>query len=154
MSDFVVDKISAYVVETLLPSLGLELFDVQFRQEDRGWVLRIFIDSPDGVSLDHCTEVSRDLSAYLEVEDIITHAYHLEVSSPGLERQLRNATEFERFIGQFAKVKLHHPVNDQKVFIGTIQQVTDQGVVSLDVEDTDGISFSMEDVNQARLFLN
>lgn len=154
MSDFVVDKVSAYLVETLLPSLGLELFDVQFRQEDRGWMLRIYIDNQDGVSLDHCTEVSRDLSAYLEVEDFITHAYFLEVSSPGLERPLRNAKEFERFIGQFAKVKLHYPVNDQKVFIGTIQQVTDQGVVSLEVENTDGVSFSMEDVNQARLFLN
>ncbi|RPH42229.1 MAG: ribosome maturation factor RimP, partial [Desulfobulbaceae bacterium] len=70
MSEFIVDKIEAFA-EALLPSLGLELVEVQFRREGHGWVLRLFIDKEGGVSLDDCTEVSREVSRFLDVEDLI-----------------------------------------------------------------------------------
>lgn len=152
MSEFVVDKIKTYA-DSLLPSKDLELFDIQFRQEDRGWILRVYIDSSEGVSLDDCVEVSRELSAWLEVEDFISHAYHLEVSSPGLERPLRNSREFDRFTGKHAKIKLHNPLNGQKVFIGTIDGVTDEGVITFNPEEGESFSFVMDDINQARLYL-
>ncbi len=133
--------------------MGLELFDVQFRQEDRGWVLRIYIDCEDGVSLEHCTGVSREISAYLEVEDLIEHAYHLEVSSPGLERPLRNADDFRKFKGEYAKVKLHQPIGGQKVFIGRIENVTAEGQIAMAADDYGSLSFTMQDISKARLFL-
>ncbi len=152
MSELVIDKIKTYA-ESLLPSMGLELFDIQFRQEDRGWILRIYIDSEKGVSLDDCVEVSRDFSAWLEVEDFISHAYHLEVSSPGIERPLRNSKEFERFTGQYAKIKLHNPVNGQKVFVGVISDVNANGTITFDPDEGEKFGFVMEDINQARLYL-
>ncbi len=152
MSEFVIDKIKAYA-ESLLPSMELELFDVQFRQEDRGWTLRVYLDSEQGVSLDDCVEVSRELSAWLEVEDFISHAYHLEVSSPGIERPLRNQKEFERFAGQYAKIKLHNPINGQKVFVGVIGDVSPDGAVTFNPDEGEEFSFVMEDINQARLYL-
>ncbi len=152
MSEFVIDTVKKYAA-SLLPSMGLELFDVQFRQEDRGWVLRIYIDSEEGVSLDHCTEVSREIGAYLEVEDIIEHAYHLEISSPGLERPLRHVEDFRKYQGEYAKVKLHYPVKEQKVFVGVIDKVVDNGEISFAADEYGKLVFTMDDVNSARLFL-
>src|SRR4051795_5638625 len=83
---------------------GLEIFDVQFRREAPGMVLRIRLDRPgpsataeDSVSVDDCAKVSRDLSAVLDVEDTVPTAYTLEVSSPGLDRPLRHAADYARF---------------------------------------------------------
>ncbi len=152
MSDLVVDKVKQYC-ESILPEMGLELFDIQFRQEGSGWVLRIFIDNREGVSIDHCTEVSREISAYLEVDDIIEHAYNLEISSPGLERPLRRYDEFARFTGSCAKVKLHHPQDGQKVFIGDIGEVIDGESITLLMEKGEKLKFSMDEVNNARLYL-
>src|SRR4029077_18173138 len=92
-------------------SYGLEIFDVQFRREAAGMVLRIQIDRPgpaasaeDSVSVEDCAKVSRDLSAMLDVEDVVPSAYTLEVSSPGLDRPLRQADDYRRFAGRRAKV--------------------------------------------------
>src|SRR5881398_3395660 len=92
---------------------GLEIFDVQFRREAGGMVLRVQIDRPgpaataeDSVSVDDCANVSRDLSAILDVEDVVPSAYTLEVSSPGLDRPLRQPDDYRRFTGRRAKVVL------------------------------------------------
>ena len=103
MNNPVVEKIRAYADE-LLPSMGLELFDIQFRREGHGWVLRLFIDREEGVSLEDCSLVSREISDYLDVEDVIEQSYFLEVSSPGLERPLRSLEDFKRFCGQKARI--------------------------------------------------
>src|SRR5436190_7046503 len=90
-------------------SYGLEIFDVQFRREASGMVLRVQIDRPgpsataeDSVSVGDCARVSRDLSAILDVEDVVPTAYTLEVSSPGLDRPLRHARDYARFAGRRA----------------------------------------------------
>ena len=90
---------------------GLDIFDVQFRREASGMVLRIRLDRPgpaataeDSVSVDDCARVSRDLSAVLDVEDVVPTAYTLEVSSPGLDRPLRHAADYRRFSGRRAKL--------------------------------------------------
>src|SRR3982751_3272167 len=89
---------------------GLEIFDIQFRREAPGMVLRIQIDRPgaaaaaeDRVSLGDCARVSRDLSAILDVEDVVPTAYTLEVSSPGLDRPLRRPDDYRRFAGRLPK---------------------------------------------------
>jgi ribosome maturation factor RimP len=111
-------------------SCGLEIFDVQFRREAAGMVLRIQIDRPgpaataeDSVSIEDCSHVSRDLSALLDVEDFIPVAYTLEVSSPGLDRPLRGRADFERFAGRRAKVVMREPVDGQTFFKGRLAGV-------------------------------
>jgi ribosome maturation factor RimP len=150
MNDLVVQKVRAFA-EELLPSMGLELFDVQFRREGHGWVLRLYIDREDGVSLDDCSMVSRELSDYLDVEDIIEQSYHLEVSSPGLERPLRNLDEFKRFRGRKARIKLRESVGGQRVFVGEISQVHDDQRIELILENNESLMFSYDQVRTARL---
>jgi ribosome maturation factor RimP len=151
MSEFIVEKIEEFA-NSLLPSMGLELVEVQFRREGHGWVLRIFIDNDEGISIDHCANVSREVSDFLDVEDLIDYPYHLEVSSPGLERSLRSLADFEKFTGRKARVKLREAVNGQKVFEGVIRQV-DQENIELVLEDQSTAQLPFEHIRKARLAL-
>src|SRR5437773_4562202 len=99
---------------------GLEIFDVQFRREAPGMILRVQIDRPgpaasaeESVSVEDCARVSRDLSAVLDVEDVVPTAYTLEVSSPGLDRPLRRPDDYRRFAGRRAKVVMRERVDGQ-----------------------------------------
>lgn len=149
MSELIIDKLRAFL-QGLLPTMELELFDVQFRREGHGWVLRVFIDSEAGVTLEHCSRVSRELGRYLDVEDFIDHAYHLEVSSPGLERPLRSVEDFRRYCGRKARVKVHEAVDGEKVFEGMIEKIEDE-LIYLRQDDGRSIQFSFEKINKARL---
>ena len=149
MGELITDKIEKYL-QSLLGTLGLELFDLQFRREGHGWVLRVFIDSKEGVTLDHCSDVSRQLGHYLDVEDFIDHPYHLEVSSPGLERPLRSLGEFQRFLGEKARVRLHDAVDGVKVYEGVIEDIIGERI-QLQLADGGFIQFSFEQINKARL---
>lgn len=151
MSEFVIEEVSKYAA-TLLPTMGLELVEVQFRREGHGWVLRVFIDSEDGITVDHCADVSREVSAYLDVEELVDHQYNLEVSSPGLERPLKTVSDFERFNGKKARVKLHEPIEGQKMQVGVILQVIEDEI-ELELEDGKKVRFSFDDINKARLSL-
>ena len=120
---------------------GLELFDVQFRREAGGMVLRVLIDRPgpgataeDSVSVEDCAHVSRDLSAVLDVEDIVTTRYILEVSSPGLDRPLRHAGDYRRFSGRRAKLVMREAIDGQRYFKGRLGGVED-GAVLIDADD-------------------
>ncbi|PYR27669.1 MAG: ribosome maturation factor [Acidobacteria bacterium] len=115
---------------------GLEIFDVQLRRESSGTVLRVQIDRPgpaataeDSVSVGDCAHVSRDLSAILDVEDLVTSAYILEVSSPGLDRPLRHAGDYRRFSGRRAKLVMREAVDGQTYFKGRLGGVDDNAVL-------------------------
>ncbi len=149
MSELIIDKVQGFL-QSLLPTMELELFDVQFRREGHGWVLRVFIESETGVTLDHCSDVSRELGRYLDVEDLIDHAYNLEVSSPGLERPLRSIDDFRRYCGKKARVKVHHAIDGEKVFEGVIEEVVDDQI-HLKLDDGRSMQFSFEMINKARL---
>ena len=149
MSDYIIEEVEKFA-QTLLPSMGLELVEVQFRREGHGWVLRLLIDCEEGVTLDHCADVSREISDYLDVEDLIDHPYNLEVSSPGVERPLKSLEDFRRFAGKKAKVKLSMPLDGQKVFIGEILQVVDD-TIELQLEDQTKVQFTFDKINKARL---
>ena len=120
---------------------GLEIFDVQFRREASGMVLRVQIDRPgpaahaeESVSVQDCANVSRDLSAMLDVEDVVPTAYILEVSSPGLDRPLRGADDYRRFTGRRAKLVMRERVDGQGFFKGRLGGV-DGGDVLIDADD-------------------
>ncbi len=137
------------IAEPLLEDLGIELVDVEFRREGHGWVLRLYIDRPDGVTLEDCSTVSREISRYLEVEDPIEHAYHLEVSSPGLERPLKKEKDFVRFSGRRARIKLLDKRDGQRVFTGVLAGMQD-GLILLDT-DKGRASFQPTEIARARL---
>lgn len=100
------DRLEVLVRETAHAN-GVELFDFEYRVAGKRWFFRLTLDRLDGpVTLKDCESVSKDLSARLDVEDIVPHAYELEVSSPGLERPLRGAADYTRFAGQAAKLVL------------------------------------------------
>jgi ribosome maturation factor RimP len=124
------------VVRPVLAAHGIDLFDLQLRRERTGWILRVMIEregstAPSGgVSIDLCADISRDISAALDVSDPISHAYTLEVSSPGVERPLRHAADFQRFAGQTAKIVLSEPLPDgQSALRGKLQGVAGDQVV-------------------------
>jgi ribosome maturation factor RimP len=140
LSPDVVEQVRA-VAARVAASHGLDLFDVQFRREASGMVLRVQIDRPgpaasaeDSVSVDDCAAVSRDLSAVLDVEDLVSTAYTLEVSSPGLDRPLRTADDYRRFAGRRAKLVMREAVDGQTFFKGRLGGV-EEGRVVIEAED-------------------
>ncbi len=149
----------ARIRDLLAPVLvahGVSLVDLEWLTERTGWTLRITIeregatDAGGGVTLEDCAEVSRDSSAALDVADVITHAYHLEVSSPGLDRRLKSPAEFKRFVGRTVKVKLARPAPDgQRVLRGPLEEASDDRVAV----NVDGkrIEAPIADVTEARL---
>src|SRR5712671_4453252 len=131
----VVDKVRA-IAERVAGGYGLEIFDVQFRREAPGMVLRVRIDRPgaastedDSVSVGNCANVSRDLSAIFDVEDVVPTAYTLEVSSPGLDRPLRRPDDYRRFAGRRAKLVMREAVDGQTYFKGRLGGVEDSHVL-------------------------
>ena len=150
-TDKVLTAIEQYA-EPLLRDMGLELVEAQFRREGHGWVVRLFIDSEPGISLDDCAAVSRAIGTWLDVEDLIEHAFHLEVSSPGLERPLKKIEDFQRFVGRKARVKLKEDRQGQLVFTGTLEQVAGEQVSML-TDDGKQVAFLFEEIARARLAL-
>jgi len=140
MREDVVEQVRA-MAGRVAGSYGLEIFHVQFRREGQGLVLRVQIDRPgpaataeESVSVEDCAHVSRDLSAMLDVEDIVPDAYTLEVSSPGLDRPLRHADDYRRFSGRRAKLVMREAVDGQHYFKGRLGGM-DEGAVLIDAED-------------------
>ena len=133
------------IADRVAGSHGLDIFNVQYRREGPGMVLRVQIDRPwngrhgpqgpqgprgypgapieDGVTVEDCARVSRDLSAILDVEDVIPAAYTLEVSSPGLDRPLRHADDYTRFTGRRAKLVMREAVDGQMFFKGRLDGI-------------------------------
>jgi ribosome maturation factor RimP len=142
-------------------SYGLEVFDLQFRREASGLVLRVTIDRPgaaeaarpgepgDSVGVDDCRRVSDDLGTLLDVEDAIDGAYTLEVSSPGLDRPLRGPADYERFRGRLAQFVAREAVGGQTHFRGRIQGVEGDSVVLLEGSRTHRVPLAL--VSRARL---
>lgn len=138
------------LVESLLQSEGLELIDLEFRKEGRGWVLRIFMDKPGGVTLDDCAEISRQLGDQLEVEDLIPHAYTLEISSPGLDRPLKKEKDFLRSIGKKIQFSTKAPLEKQSFFKGILLEYQSSGTLRL-AESNKTWEIPVETITKARL---
>ncbi len=137
------------VVTAPVEGAGYELVDVEWKHEQGGWVIRIFIDSPKGVSHEDCEQVSRQVSATLDVHDVVPHAYNLEVSSPGLNRPLRTSEHFRRFVGQKARVKLKDGLEGRRNFAGRI--VAAEGTaVTIEVDGKE-YTLPLADVEKANL---
>ena len=157
------------LAEPYVRDAGFDLIEVQCGREPTGWVVRLYIDAPavagagpmagktdqktdqttGRVGLDDCERVSRDVSAALDVADLVPHAYQLEVSSPGLDRPLRRERDFARFVGESARIRLIDGVEGRRNFLGTLRAAKD-GRVEI---ACDGRSYEIpiDDIQKANL---
>lgn len=113
------------LVAPIVAAKQLELVDVEFKREGRVNYLRIFIDKPEGVTIDDCQTISRECEVVLDVENIIRTQYVLEVSSPGLDRPLRTKEEYKRFRNRLVKITTFQAIQRQKKILGYLQGITD-----------------------------
>jgi ribosome maturation factor RimP len=116
------------LTEPLLGQLGYELVDLEYAPGRNSAVLRLFIDTPEGVGLDDCERVSHEVSALLDVEDPVPGAYTLEVSSPGLDRVLRTPAHFGRFIGERIWLELRAPRDGRRRYTGQLAALDETGI--------------------------
>jgi ribosome maturation factor RimP len=139
------------MIEPVVTGMGYELVDVQ--ASNGGRFLRLFIDKPQGINVDDCAAVSRQLARVFEVEGIDYD--RLEVSSPGLDRPLRKPADFARFAGQRAELRMRRPdAGGRRKFAGVLKGA-EAGQVSIEVDGEDGIkrqvSLALEDIERAKL---
>jgi ribosome maturation factor RimP len=116
------------LVGPVIESEGLELVEVEYRRESPGWVLRLFIDREDGVTVEDCARVSRVVGDVLDVTDPIANPYHLEISSPGLNRPLRLPEHYQKELGKIIEVRTTSSVENRRNFKGTLSAVTHDGI--------------------------
>ena len=136
-------------IAPVIAGFGLELLGVELTREGHRAVLWVYIDHPDGVTIDHCAKASPEISAVLDVEDPIPEAYELRVSSPGLDRPLMSAADFTRFAGREALVQLSTPLAGRRKFTGRLDGVED-GQVRLACADGEH-RVPLAAINRARL---
>ena len=128
---------------------GCELWGLEFSIHGRHSLLRVYIDSPVGVTLEDCERISRQISAVMDVEDPITSAYTLEVSSPGLDRQLYTPAQFTRYIGHRIAVRLRAPYQGRRRFNGLLNGLEDGDLV-IQVDDTEYL-LPLESIDKANV---
>src|SRR6187397_371994 len=124
------------IAERVAAARGLEVWDIQSRRETGGHVVRVFIDRPgpsatpdESVSIEDCEQVNREIGTILDVEDPLPFSYTLEVSSPGLDRPLRDERDYRRFAGRLAKIVVSEAVDNQKAFEGRLRGIEDRTVL-------------------------
>ncbi len=139
------------LVGPIAEELGLDIWDVRYEKEGPVWYLRIFIDKPGGVTIDDCEAVSRRLSPVLDEADPIEHSYTLEVSSPGIERDLRKPRHFEAFLGRDVHVRLIRAADGRRDFIGRLESFKD-GVITVLLDDDLEMNVSLDETAYVRLY--
>ena len=140
----------AELIEPSVTALGYELVGVEYMPQGKHSILRVYIDSEEGVQVEDCVAASRQISGVLDVEDPISGQFALEVSSPGLERPLFKAEHYERFSGELAEIKMRTPQQGQRKFTGRLAGVENDCVL-LDIEGGDLVSLPVSDIDRAHL---
>ncbi len=135
MDKEIVDRVRA-IADPIISDEGMELVDVEYRRESRGWVLRLYLDKGEGVTLDDCTRISQAVGRSLDVEDLIQAPYTLEVSSPGLTRPLKTEKDFMKYRNSLIKVKTLDAIQNRRLFKGRLVGVSDS---QIEIEAEGGI---------------
>lgn len=150
---WVMNKDPYNLTELLGPAveaLGCELVGIEYLPSGKHSVLRLYIDKPEGVTLDDCQSVSHQVSGILDVEDPIAGQYTLEVSSPGLDRLLFTAKDFERFAGHRVTIRNRLPIDGRRKFSGILLGLEHDDVV-IRIDDDTEILLPLDQIDQARL---
>ncbi len=138
------------LADPLACDLELELVEVEFQQEQGGWVLRLYVDKDGGVTLDDCQKMSRELGILLDVKDVIGGSYNLEVSSPGLNRPLTSEKDFVRYRGEMVRVKVKEAIGGRMNFSGRLKGVEDGKVIVTGSEECEW-HIEMANIQKAKL---
>ncbi len=136
--------------EPVIRSMGYELVGIEFQGSTQHGTLRVYIDHENGIGVDDCVAISHQISAILDVEEPIQQAYDLEVSSPGINRPLFKAQDYEQYSGHSAKIKMAVPLNGRRNFKGVLQGVIDSRSVQIMV-DNEGYDLPISDIAKANL---
>jgi len=144
----IVNRVRA-IAEPMLLDERMELVDIEYRRESKGWVLRLILDKEGGVTLDDCTRVSQEVGRNLDVEDFIQTPYTLEVSSPGLTRPLKTEKDFMKYCNRLIKVKTVDPVENRRQFKGELLDVS-HGQIEIKVEG-EVFQISLSNLTKANL---
>jgi ribosome maturation factor RimP len=139
------------IIEPVLEPDNIELVELEIKFDSGKRVLRLYIDSDRGITLDDCEYVSRQVSALLDLKDPIEQAYTLEVSSPGINRVLRRQKDFDKYAGSPVRIKTREKVDGRRNFIGTLKGTANNEVI-LDVEGMK-VELHIENIEKARLDL-
>ena len=137
------------VVKPFADELSLDIWDIRYTKEGSAWFLRIFIDKDGGIDITDCENLSRAIDEPLDKADPIKESYYLEVSSPGLGRELTRAEHFEKLNGQQITVKLIRPRDGEKEFVGVLCGYNN-GAVTIDI-DGDEITFEKSEISKVKL---
>lgn len=149
------DRVIA-VLAPILKAHGVEGVELIWGTDQGGWLLELTIERPGtritgaGITVELCSEISRDISAALDVADVIAQRYRLQVGSPGVERALYVRADYARFAGQLAKLKLREPVDQQRVLRGTLHGLDDLGRVLIETERGE-LAIEFDAIDNARL---
>ncbi|MBI5186134.1 MAG: ribosome maturation factor RimP [Nitrospinae bacterium] len=150
MSQSVTEKLRD-ILAPVVESEGMELVEVEYRREGRGWVIRIFIDKEGGITIEDCSLISREAGPILDVEDLIPHHYTLEVSSPGLDRPLKKLSDYQRFQGKLARINTFAPLGGRKKYLGRILGVEGESVLlHIEAEDQK-VAIPLRDIAKGNL---
>ena len=130
------------LIEPTLKGSDIELVDVEYKKSGKTWSLRVFIDKNQGVTVDDCQRLSREIDDLIAIHELIADPYVLEVSSPGLDRPLKKETDFIRNKGKQVLVKTYLPINNSKTNTGTIKDFSNDTLFLENKKKTFEISFS------------
>lgn len=147
-------KIEAKVIDLILPIIedeGLKLWDVYWVTETGRSVLRVFLEKEGGINLSDCSRMSHLIEDLIEVKNVIQVPYHLEVSSPGLEKTLRHKGQFETVIDKTVKIKTKDPIEGRRNFKGVLQNIVDEDLILL--IDGDSFRVPVSSVQKGQLIL-
>jgi len=145
------DKVFDLINEPI-QSLNLSIYDIEYVKEGSGWFLRIYIDKDGTIDINDCENVSRLIDPMLDEADIIKSAYCLEVSSPGIERNLRKPEHFEKYIDSEVEVALFKPYQKQKILNGVLKYGDNEKVI-INIENEE-ITLNRKDVSKVKLIYN
>jgi ribosome maturation factor RimP len=148
MEKEIVDRVRA-MAEPILLDERMELVDIEYRRESKGWVLRLTLDKEGGITLDDCTRISQEVGRNLDVEDFIQAPYALEVSSPGLTRRLKTEKDFMKYLDSLIKVKTVDPLENRRQFKGRLLKVSENHIEM----EVDGEIFQISLSNVAKAHL-
>jgi ribosome maturation factor RimP len=145
----VVAKRVADLVEPILDEMGFELVDVEYLSNYGKWVLRLYIDKEAGVTIDDCVTVSREIGDLIDIKELVTHKYTLEVSSPGIHRPLKKEKDILGAVGKKVKVMMVTPVNGRRSFTGLLKEF-ENGRLHIETEGVP-VALSWTEVDKANL---
>ncbi len=140
------------IVNNTVEGLGFELWGYEYRPQRESALLRIFIEKKGGIAIEDCSKVSRQIGAVLDVENIIPVAYILEVSSPGMDRVLFTAEQYQAYIGENLKIRTRTPIEERRNFKGSLIKASDS-TVTIKVDNQE-FEIPFETIDRARLVLD